>query len=214
MKEFCLSAVRPCSVVLVVAPSQCGSSALIHELAAHSLKTANRVTVRSAEESSVLDGDLSGKLVVVEGVPLRQLRQSSLRQVFAKEERLDVDLIAAESSLFQLSQLEFRNADYLCVKDVPYQELRKLSKLCRYSMKTLIKASRQGWLIVDRRNNQLYVHACDELSEADLPEPEPQLRTTDIEAAQANSNEAAETTKDAAEAAQQGWYDYLWSFVY
>jgi len=211
MKEFCLSAVRPCSVVLVIAPH--GGSALVEQLAAHSSKSANRLMVRSAEESSALDGDLTGKLVTVEGVPLRQLRHSSLRQVFAKEEKLDTELIATESSLFQLSQLEFRNADYLCVKEAPYQELRKLSKLCRCSMKTLIKASRQGWLIVDRRSNQLYVHS-EEESDADSSEPEPQLRTKD-EAAHQVSAESNEVDEDkSAEASEQGWYDYLWSFVY
>jgi len=187
--------IRPCSIVLVIAPSGRGKTALVKAMTEDSIKGANQILVTNQEQDAGVH-EVAGRLVIIDDYPLRSLRNPLLRQVVQKEGLLGVDLFATAQSMGQLSQLDLWNADYLVVKDLPTREIRRLSKLTRYSVRRLHRAMQDGWLIIDRRDNSLHSYI-------------PTTNTDSLPAAETAPQPTAEPAPQA-----QGWIEYLASFIY
>ena len=205
MNPFDLDKLRANSTVLIVAPRASGKSGVLAQLldaraGPHVLVDGK---VQTQEQClALLEGELEGKTVVLDHLPLCQLpaqRCGALRAALHKE--LEIDLFVTAASLGQVSTLELRNADYLFVRSLGQRDYRRLAKLCGHSMKKLARAQPlDGWLVIDRRSNRLYEFE-DPLAAA--------APTAAAEAAPEQAAPAADEAKSPAEAEAQG----VWSYV-
>jgi len=230
MMQFDPARIRPHSTVLIIAPRCSGASALLAELLAARSGPCVLVdgSVQTLEQCvALLEADLRGKTVVLDNLPLGQLpaqRCGALRAALHKE--LELDLLATVRSVGELSALELRNADYLCLRNLARRDYRRLAKLCGHSMKKLARAEPcDGWLIIDRRGNRLYqLEVAPVLTPTCPPSPELEaaVAAVALDAADATSAPPADAVEEikpaeAAEATPQTSADApaegLWSYI-